>query len=719
MADRAPGAPLSESGGRCAPGASAGARLAGLCRAHRRLEPDACVAAARRDCAALALSLDPASARALQAAILALSELAASHTRGPPTAPGPGLAHLARTSGLPVDQWLAAPGGEADHAALARFLHVYVLRAGLPERMDDVQWLGPRAAAARWAEQGDDSRRTRDDHSLRVATEDSERVGARLLERACELALAAFARSPDGQGPPPWPLVPWRSVALASDAAGWDRLAGQPPPFWADLRLGGLPLDTLAAVVHRAAQLQRHAGVTCVPPTARRALSEARGRLTAAMEAGAWPLAPAAPAAPPAQAAPAQAGPAAPVAQATQAAPAQAAPAQAAPAQVDPVAPAQAAPAQSAPAQSAPAQSAPAQSALAQAAPAQAARPRRPRPRRPRPRRPRPRRPRPRRPRPRRPWPRRPRPRRPRPRWTQWPRPRRPQRPRPRSRPRPGPPLPRPVPTRARRPRAPRPSGACGSWGGLAPACGGGSGPRGRGSSRPPGEPSDPRSVKAADCVAHVAGGQERALPTMTTRVSTALGALYAARPSPAGVPVRDYAAVVRAIGALAETLPIVTALALADVTGNLQSLQRCALRSRWHQPTLEQLCDAELQGAEWRRLLHPRGVDGSACTSLLWTQRAMRFVTRVLHAVIVERCSVAAALTAAYGSTLRRHHGFVLRSAFAVAVRAAPSRAAFLSSVAEASSDETLLSLLDEAGAFFDAIDGLLVGAGLEAPQP
>jgi len=186
------------------------------------------------------------------------------------------------------------------------------------------------------------------------------------------------------------------------------------------------------------------------------------------------------------------------------------------------------------------------------------------------------------------------------------------------------------------------------------------------------------------------------------------------ARSSPQGVAIRDYAAVVRAIGVLADALPMGTALALTDVSGNLQTLQRCALRLQWREPTLEQLCDAELQGAEWRRLLHPRGVDGSECTSLLWTQRAMRFVTRVLHAVIVELCSVTAALTAAYGRTMRRHHGFVLRGAFAVAARAAPSRAAFLVSVAEASSDETLLSLLDDASAFFGAIDGLLVGAGL-----
>jgi len=205
----------------------------------------------------------------------------------------------------------------------------------------------------------------------------------------------------------------------------------------------------------------------------------------------------------------------------------------------------------------------------------------------------------------------------------------------------------------------------------------------------------------------------------MPTRVGTALDALNAARSTPSGIPMGNYAAVVGAIGALAEALPMVTALALADVTGNLQHLERCALRSRWREPTLEQLCDAELQGAEWRRLLQPRGVNGSACTSLLWTQRAMRFVTRMLHAVVVERRGVAAALGAAYGATLRRHHGFVLRGAFAVAARAAPSRAAFLANVAESASDETLLSLLDEMTAIFGAINGLLVGAGLEAPQP
>jgi len=202
------------------------------------------------------------------------------------------------TLGAPVDlargsphaQWLGGPDREGDPGAIGRFLFLYAVRARLPERLDDVRRLGPRAAAARWAEEDEASERGRGDHADCIPTEALGRERARRLDRACERAQRAFAATREGLGPPAWPPMPWLALALASNAEAWDRLAGQPPTFWADLRLAGLPHDALATVLHRASQLQRHAGVTCVPPPARLALAEARVRLLAAMEVGVWLL---------------------------------------------------------------------------------------------------------------------------------------------------------------------------------------------------------------------------------------------------------------------------------------------------------------------------------------------------------------------------------------------------------------------------------------------
>ena len=278
------------------PGADTGARLAALYHAHGALDPGARVAAARRDCATLALSLDADAASSLQAALFALSELDTG-ARAPgghaPAAHGSGS-----TLGAPVDlargsphaQWLGGPDREGDPGAIGRFLFLYAVRARLPERLDDVRRLGPRAAAARWAEEDEASERGRGDHADCIPTEALGRERARRLDRACERAQRAFAATREGLGPPAWPPMPWLALALASNAEAWDRLAGQPPTFWADLRLAGLPHDALATVLHRASQLQRHAGVTCVPPPARLALAEARVRLLAAMEVGVWLL---------------------------------------------------------------------------------------------------------------------------------------------------------------------------------------------------------------------------------------------------------------------------------------------------------------------------------------------------------------------------------------------------------------------------------------------
>jgi hypothetical protein len=295
LALRAPLPPLGEVG--CHTDPVPVDALAALCHAHRALGAGARVAAARRDCAALALSLDARAASALQSALFALSEIdgRARAPRGatvdPVGLPSKGaLEDLARGSGLPIAQWLVGPGHEVDPGAITRFLYLYVVRARLVERLDDVDRIGPRAAAARWAEEGEESERGRGDHADRIVTEALGRLRTRLLDRACERAQRAFAATREGLEPPAWPPPPWLALALASDAAAWSHLASRPPTFWADLRLEGLSHNAVATVLHRAGQLQRHAGVTCVPPPTRLALAEAQVRLISAMEAGVWPV---------------------------------------------------------------------------------------------------------------------------------------------------------------------------------------------------------------------------------------------------------------------------------------------------------------------------------------------------------------------------------------------------------------------------------------------
>jgi hypothetical protein len=212
----------------------------------------------------------------------------------------------------------------------------------------------------------------------------------------------------------------------------------------------------------------------------------------------------------------------------------------------------------------------------------------------------------------------------------------------------------------------------------------------------------------------------------MMSLVPIALDALSAVRHSPRGVPLGDYLAVVESIKAIVGALPWAAGLAAADIASNVQKLRNRAAATAsatgggdaMFDITIEQLCDEELQTPGWRQLIHPRSLDGTACTSLLWLQRSMRFIVRVLYAVVFGKGTVTEALNAAYDATLRRHHSVILRSTIAMTFHAAPSRESFLSSVSEHpwTGSEALGRLVDEASAFLGEVDGQLIAAGVEA---
>ncbi|KAJ7390119.1 Pleckstrin y domain-containing A member 8 [Desmophyllum pertusum] len=75
--------------------------------------------------------------------------------------------------------------------------------------------------------------------------------------------------------------------------------------------------------------------------------------------------------------------------------------------------------------------------------------------------------------------------------------------------------------------------------------------------------------------------------------------------------------------------------------------------------------------------------VKNSATDALLWLKRALEFMQVFLAEVVRGEKDLAVAAGTAYGKTLRRYHGWVVRGVFALAVKAVPYRSDFLTSLA------------------------------------
>jgi hypothetical protein len=209
-----------------------------------------------------------------------------------------------------------------------------------------------------------------------------------------------------------------------------------------------------------------------------------------------------------------------------------------------------------------------------------------------------------------------------------------------------------------------------------------------------------------------------------------AFAALAAARESAAhchargrgGVTARAYLRVVDTLCGFIDALRGIATLALADVAGNARKID-----AHLSTPgaTIWEMCIRELDapGAEWVRA--PHGTDGTVCTSVLWVQRALRFVVQVLRGVATGGSSMASVIAAAYDGTLGLHHGVLARGAFRLAALSAPSRADFLCCivaipgviVGEAHLTGELMRVAYEANAFLADVDQFLVNEGVEEP--
>ena len=188
------------------------------------------------------------------------------------------------------------------------------------------------------------------------------------------------------------------------------------------------------------------------------------------------------------------------------------------------------------------------------------------------------------------------------------------------------------------------------------------------------------------------------------------------------GVSARAYLRVVDTLCEFTGALRGVAAMATADVAGNARKLTAHLAPGY---AMVWELCVRELDAPGAERLRAPNCTDGIACTSVLWLQRALRFVVQGIRGVVNGDPSLSAVIASAYNATLGRHHGLLTRSAFHLATLATPSRDKFLRCmviapgvvVGEMQLTRELARVAKEAGALLGAVDKFLIREGVEEP--
>ena len=187
-------------------------------------------------------------------------------------------------------------------------------------------------------------------------------------------------------------------------------------------------------------------------------------------------------------------------------------------------------------------------------------------------------------------------------------------------------------------------------------------------------------------------------------------------RRSSAGVPCLEFLRASYAIISIFDALPGM-GMVKSDMLGNCDKIWR-------HQTaeprTLQQMCVAEIE-ALGGDADQARKRDGSVCNSLLWLKRALRLIDGILKGLVRDAtASMRDCCTSAYASSLKKYHNVVMRSAFGVAVNAAPSRAEFMRKLAPASTEaaslKTIGRLLASFSTLLDAIEGFLKEKRIES---
>ena len=187
-------------------------------------------------------------------------------------------------------------------------------------------------------------------------------------------------------------------------------------------------------------------------------------------------------------------------------------------------------------------------------------------------------------------------------------------------------------------------------------------------------------------------------------------------RTTSSGVPCLEFLRASYAIVTIFDAIPGM-GMVKGDMLGNVDKIWR-------HQQvgaalSLQAMCDSEIDALGGDADV-ARKRDGSVCNSLLWLKRALRLVEGILLELTRHKLkSMKECCNAAYATSLKKHHNMVLRSAFGVAVNAAPSRTAVLETlnprVGEAPTLATISKLLPRYTSMLNTVEAYLTERKIE----
>ncbi|CAL1611309.1 unnamed protein product [Knipowitschia caucasica] len=118
------------------------------------------------------------------------------------------------------------------------------------------------------------------------------------------------------------------------------------------------------------------------------------------------------------------------------------------------------------------------------------------------------------------------------------------------------------------------------------------------------------------------------------------------------------------------------------DFVGNIKKIHQKLMSDPESFPTLQSIVVHEMDQEVEK-------VRNSATEALLWLRRGLKFLMEFLCEVDAGQQDIQRALNNAYGKTLRRYHGWVVRGVFALALRAAPSYEGFTAALVTRQGDE------------------------------
>ncbi|XP_053323714.1 pleckstrin homology domain-containing family A member 8 [Spea bombifrons] len=118
------------------------------------------------------------------------------------------------------------------------------------------------------------------------------------------------------------------------------------------------------------------------------------------------------------------------------------------------------------------------------------------------------------------------------------------------------------------------------------------------------------------------------------------------------------------------------------DFVGNIKKINQKYITDKEEFTTLQKIVLHEVHA----NVAHVRN---SATEALLWLKRGLKFLYAFLTELKNGQNDIQAALSNAYGRTLRQYHGWVVRGVFALALRAAPAYDGFVAALAVNEGDD------------------------------